>query len=603
MEFLNPTALLGLFALPMLLVPYLVRRKPRRVVFSSLLLFLEQGTDATAKPWGRLRLPPIFFLQLLLLILLILALGEPVLSVRVSNVAVVLDNSASMQAQVGGTARIALARREAARVLADFGATGKVDVFRSVPRLEKINKTALAPSEAAALVARLEPYDMADVAADDNRLLNRLAVDSKYERVYLITDRPARGQSATIRVITVGRPGDNLALTAFHVSRSSLANARLESQVEVTNYSSRERRVRVAIQGGGATLATREIVVPAGGSAAAAFQGFAEHPYYEAELDVQDALALDNRRFAVPASSRNLRVMGISPRPQALASLRAVAGITVDNIAPEDYQTTDRSAYGLEIFHLSAPADLPGNPSLLILPPEQNPAVRLGAPVMRPSISGWRQAHPLNRYLNVALLRPAYARPFVPQIAGESVLESPQGTIAFAAEHQGKRHLVLGFDPFPYLGRDNLPMSIFTLNLLDWFLAAGGAAGQATGEPIVLSDLQRSATVTMPRGDAHSLDGRGSYSNTFFQGIYQVNRNGNRRLLAINYQGAGESDLRERKLIELQGSDGGAGSVSALFSFWPYLLMLSLLFFIVEWLLMPRLAAPRISATVRPKLS
>jgi hypothetical protein len=63
MEFLNPAALYGFFALPLLLVLYLIRRKPRRVVFSSLLLFLGgQGMQATAKPWGRLRLPPVFFL-------------------------------------------------------------------------------------------------------------------------------------------------------------------------------------------------------------------------------------------------------------------------------------------------------------------------------------------------------------------------------------------------------------------------------------------------------------------------------------------------------------------------------------------------------------
>ena len=36
MEFLNPTALFGLLALPLLLIPYLIRRRPRRVLFSSL---------------------------------------------------------------------------------------------------------------------------------------------------------------------------------------------------------------------------------------------------------------------------------------------------------------------------------------------------------------------------------------------------------------------------------------------------------------------------------------------------------------------------------------------------------------------------------------
>ena len=76
MEFLNPTALLGLLALPLLLIPYLIRKKPRRLVFSSLLLFMEGGVQASGRPWGRMNLPPIFFLQLLLLTLLILALGE-----------------------------------------------------------------------------------------------------------------------------------------------------------------------------------------------------------------------------------------------------------------------------------------------------------------------------------------------------------------------------------------------------------------------------------------------------------------------------------------------------------------------------------------------
>ena len=67
MEFLNPAALYGLLALPLLLIPYLIRRKPQRIIFSSLLLFTEPGTRAGGQAMGRLRLPPIFFLQLLLL--------------------------------------------------------------------------------------------------------------------------------------------------------------------------------------------------------------------------------------------------------------------------------------------------------------------------------------------------------------------------------------------------------------------------------------------------------------------------------------------------------------------------------------------------------
>ena len=591
MEFLNPTALYGLFALPLLLVPYLIRRKPRRVIFSSLLLFIEHGSEASAKPWGRLRLPPVFFLQLLLLVLLILALAQPVSSVRLSNIAIVMDNSASMQAREDGTTRVALARDQARRVLGDLGANGKVDIFTIVPQLEKANKTPLSPSDAIGLLAGLEAYDLADGPADYGNLLRELAADHKYERVYFVTDRPVRGQSGAVRVLTVGRPRDNLAVTAFTVSPSSLVNRRLEAVVEVANYSVRDQRVRVAIRGDGAesAIANRDLSVPAGQTASASFQGLSEKPYYVAEIGDGDALRLDNRQFAVAPNARSLKILAISPRPQALNSLRAIAGVNLTILSPEDYQQTDRSGFGLEIFHYSAPASLPLNPSLLILPPDSNPVVKLGNPIARPVVSGWRESHPLSRYLNFALFRPTYARPIIPLTAGEAIIETVHGPLAFTIEHRGNRHLVLGFDPLPYLGRENLPMSIFTLNLLDWFTSASGGKGRATGEPVALTAAQQESSIlTTPRGQKHVLKpGSSSFANTFYQGIYQLARGGERQTFAINYQSAPESDLRDSKPIELKPAERDNTSGSTLFSFWPYLLMASLLLMIIEWFFVP----------------
>jgi hypothetical protein len=127
-------------------------------------------------------------------------------------------------------------------VLGDLGANGKVDIFSIVPQLEKANKTPLSPSDAIGLLAGLEAYDLADGPADYGNLLTELAADQKYERVYFVTDRPVRGQSGAVRVLTVGKPRDNLAVIAFTVSASSLVNRRLEAVVEVANYSARGPR-------------------------------------------------------------------------------------------------------------------------------------------------------------------------------------------------------------------------------------------------------------------------------------------------------------------------------------------------------------------------
>lgn len=590
MEFLNPTALFGLLALPLLLIPYLLRRKPRRQIFSSLLLFMTGAEQTSGRPWGQINLPPIFFLQLLLLALLIFALSEPVFSVRPTNIAVILDNSASMQALEDGKTRFALAKEKAGEVIRDLGAAGTVDLYLTAPALAKLRATPLTPTEAESALGALAAYDLGDPPIDYDTALRQLARERKYERVYLITDHPARGQSAIARVISVGMLRDNTAVTAFDVQRSSLADARLQANVDLANFSNQDEKLRVSVKADGKTLAERQLVVGGGKTATAAFEGFAEHAYYEAEVDTRDALPLDNRRYAVLPASRELKILAVTPRPQAVTSLRSIPGISVDVIAPAEYEKSARTGYGLEIFHFSTPSALPQNPALFILPPESSPLVQLRTPTTNVKVSGWREPHVLTRYINFSLFRPPYARPLTPQTAGEVVIETTNGALVIAHERHGARYLTLGFDPLPYLGRGNLPMSIFTLNFLDWFFEGAGAAGQATGEPVPLGTAQPGDLLVTPKEQKIALTaGRNYFAGTYHQGIYQlISRSRGAQLFARNLDDAHESNLRSPAPIELKGASASGASTSVLFSFWPYLLIVSLLLLLLEWFINPR---------------
>ncbi len=590
MEFLHPAALFGLLALPLLLLPYLIRRKPRRVIFSSLLLLLEAGDQASRRQWGRIHLPWIFFLQLLLLALLVFALSEPVLSVSPTNIAIVLDNSASMQTLEDGKTRFALAQEKARSLIAELGISGKIDLYLTTPRLEKLGATPLSSADAASAISGLEAYDLGESPLDYDQALGQMAREHKYERVYLLTDHPARGQSAGARLISIGQPQANLAVTGFEVQRSSLVNSRLDAIVEVTNFSNKDEKIRMAVKNnGGNVVASRELLVGAGKTTAATFDAIADHPYYQAEIEARDALMLDNRRFAVAPLSRNLRILGISPRPKELASLKAIPGVQIDLIAPNEYEKAERSGYGLEIFHFAAPAALPRTAALFVLPPDSSSLVDLAAPAANVDVSNWREPHVLTRYVNFSLLRPTYARALKPQTAGEIIIESANGPLAFAVERQGIRYLTLGFDPLPYLGRENLPMSIFTLNFLDWFLA-GGVGSQATGEPIALGAIRPGDLITTPKGEKLSLKaGYDYFSGTFQQGIYQRSRGNERELLARNLHDTNESDLRAPTPIELRGGAASAAGTSVLFSFWPFLLIASVVLLLIEWFVNPRM--------------
>jgi Ca-activated chloride channel family protein len=588
MEFLNPLALYGLLALPLLVIPYLIRRKPRRLIFSSILLFAEMGARASGRPWGRLRLPLIFFLQLFLLALLIFALSEPVFSVRPSRVAIVLDNSASMQAVEDGKSRFQLAQQSARALLTEIGTTGKVDIYLTTPRLEKLRGTTFATAEAARLIGSLEPYDIGDRPLDYDKVLNRLADQQKYDRVHLITDHPVSGQGEKLKAVSIGTPQDNLAITSFQISRASLTSTQLSATSEVTNYSAKDAKIKVDLRGGGAVLASRELTVAAGKSAAALFEGLPQRPYYEAEIGVRDALLVDNRRFAVPPSSQTLRILGVSPRPQALSSLRAIPGVSLNIVSPADYQNTERTGYDLEIFHLATPAELPQTPALFVLPPDNN-LVELGKPLSKPAVSNWREPHPLTQYINFSLLRPTYARPLRPRAPGQTIIESPEGPLVFAAQSQGKRYLILGFDPFPYLGRENLPMSVLTLNILDWFIENSGARSKSTGEALVFSAARQGDLIVSPRGDKIPLKSSvTSFPENFYQGVYQLNRGQDKELFAVNLQDTNESDLRRSAPIELHDAVGASKNTSTFFAFWPYLLLTALLLSVVEWFIHPR---------------
>lgn len=590
MEFLHPAALFGLLALPLLVIPYLIQRKPRRFIFSSLLLLVEAGDRPSNRPWGKIRLPWIFYLQLLLLALLILALSEPVFSVRPTQIAIVLDNSASMQTMESGRSRFALAQEKALSVITEVGPAGQIDLYITTPRLDKLKTAPLSPADAAKAIATLEAYDLGEPSVDYERTLTQLARAHNYQRVYLFTDRLARGQSAFIRVTTVGQPQANFALSGFDVRRSSLMNNKLDAVVEAANFSNKDEKVRISVRGSAnQVLASRELLLAAGKTAPITFDGIAEHPYYQAEIDAGDALPLDNRRFTAAPLSRNLRILGVSPRPKELASLKGIPGVQIDVIAPSEYEKVERSGYDLEIFHFATPGELPRTAALFVLPPESNLLVDLGTPTANVSVSNWREAHRLTRYVNFSLFRSSYARALKPQTAGEVIIESPNGPLAFAVERQGVRYLALGFDPFPYLGREHLPMSIFTLNLLDWFLVSG-AVSQATGEPIALGALKPGDLMITPKGEKISLKaGYDTFTGTFYQGIYQLDRGNRRELLARNLQDSSESDLRAAAPIELRGGEANVTGTSMRLSFWPYLLMASLLLLLIEWFVNPRM--------------
>jgi hypothetical protein len=145
-------------------------------------------------------------------------------------------------------------------------------------------------------------------------------------------------------------------------------------------------------------------------------------------------------------------------------------------------------------------------------------------------------------------------------------------------------------------------MSIFTVNVVDWFFAFSGERGHATGEPIAVSAAQSGDRILTPAGERFSLQpGATAFPATLYQGIYQVMRQNEKTLVAANLRDVNESDLRQAAPIRLSGDGGPSSDTSVLLPFWPYFLLAALLLLLLEWFIKPRMAASRQLSQFPPK--
>ncbi|MGH7818883.1 MAG: BatA domain-containing protein, partial [Candidatus Binatia bacterium] len=249
MELLNPAALWWLASLPLLLIPYLIRERPHRRIVPALFLFHGAEPARRMRVGPRLRLRPIFLLQLLILLLAVAALARPVLQARTTRSALVIDDSASLGAADGrGRTRFDLLK-DAARAAITSDSSAVWDVYTLAPRPAAVSEGA----DRDAAVAAVDALDAGSCPdPDDGTLrsfLETLAGEG-YMRIHVLTDRPAAAPTS-FGVRTLGEPAPNLALTGLELRPRGFGSPKAEAVVSVAAYTGEAAAVTVVVEDSG----------------------------------------------------------------------------------------------------------------------------------------------------------------------------------------------------------------------------------------------------------------------------------------------------------------------------------------------------------------
>lgn len=592
MGFLYPSALL-LFALtPLLLLAYLIHERPHRVRVSSVLAYRALHLK-TGRFGRRPKLDWLFFLELLILCLAVLAMAGPYVVRHGMEIAVVLDNSAAMQAQLpGGSTRFKRAIAKLDDALRAQGGTDRVTVYLTAPQPHQLAPPYRSPGAARAAIAQAGTIDASADLGSLRGLLGNLAANARFEAVGYAGSYPVvEPVPARLRAYVFDAPIPNYALSSFTLRREAFGSAALHARVGVANFSTKPQTVTVTVSGGGKTLARAQTNLAAQGVGALDFPALKLADVYRADLQPADGFPLDNTAYATAAAVKSIAVLFVSPSPTDANGLGALPGVAVTARTPATYTPADLARADVAIFEYSVPKELPTVNTLLVMPPPDDPLFDFAiTPAPTLAVTGWHPTDPLTDGVNFRLLNFRQGEFFGVHPWMQAVASGSGGGILLRGVRQGHRFVATGFNLFPYLGRRNLPMSILTLNLLSYLAGLGSdSAGYRTGKgwPVPAGIN----AIVLPSGRKVAVKPATMFTGDVRQGIYTLaGAAGAKHLRAVNLNDLTVSDLSHPPALKIEagGETGAAPAVAMTKSYRGWLLAAVLALAVLEGLLVYR---------------
>ena len=633
-EFRSPlgsAAWLALAAVPVGIVAlYFLKLRRRPVTVSSTLLWRKSLEDLHVNSlFQRLRRNLLLFLQLLVIALAMLALAGPRMkgtSGRSQRFVLLIDNSASMSATDVPPSRLEQAREEARKVVRNMGAddlamvVSFADSARVVSNytgdkrllLRRIDD--IEPSQSSTSLR--EALQVAAGLANPSKQIGEgvVASDQVTPKLFIYTDGgfadvegfslgnlepevvvigpppppyspPGEGSADADARADVHNPSDNVAIVALQGRVSDDRPDVYQLFGRVHNY--RAEPVKTEAQlfrrpidkpgDAGALVDAVALEIPARTDQAFKFDiPETQLAEFEVRLPVEDALAVDDRAFAVVGNARKAQVLAVSAGDRYLLDAfntptavdRAdVRVVTPDEAKEEEVARDIRGGrYDLVIYDGWRPEAPPEANALYlgVFPPgtEYDKAKSVESPV----ILDWNIGHPMMQYIrDLSLVYVAKANIVEPPSGATTLIESNLGPLAFVIPREGFTDAVV---TFPLLD-GKTPNTTwfryisFPLFLFNGIEALGNVRGDETeitagpGKPIALRAETAEKTIQVTSADGSKTDavernpqGTFVYNQAATTGLYTA-RWANDGLLpfAVNLFDFRESDLAPRGLI------------------------------------------------------
>ncbi len=523
MQLASPISLFWLTLAIPIVAFYVLKIRMRRVPVSTVMFWHQIFEEKKPRSiWQRLRHLISLLLQLAFLGLLVIAVADPFFAserLHARRVVLIVDNSASMQAQTGRVTRLEAAKQRGERLISGLRVRDQMAIISAgtVPRIatglthhQRTLTEALdgiAPTdgptevERAVTLARrlLMNHDNGQIvvlsdgcfatatqlATAENKAssmspdrsptkdvrvpLSKRNAQSDAESAAIAEGDDQKSVSPNVQLHIVGEPVDNLGITQFQIRRSLVDVIGYQVLVEVTSFSERPTECRLEM-----TLDENLVdVIPLRLEPGERQRQIFEHTSSTggqmiAQLDFDDGLATDNRATAILPKREPQPVVLVTEGnlflQSALAAIPLVRLETVTELPDE----VPRDA--ILFFDGKSPEQLPNGNVFVVEPTAPSNFWKLGNQIDAPIVTEQESDSELMTHVQLENVVMPTARRFDMQCEHQVLARSIGGDPLYAAiDHADGKVLILSVD----LKKGDLPLRtafpIMVMNAIRWF--------------------------------------------------------------------------------------------------------------------------------------
>lgn len=591
-----------------------LRRRPIAVPFSNIWQRVLRDKEATTL-FSQLKRLLSLLLQLALLALLVLALGDPRLTrspTEGRSIVVLVDGSASMKATDVAPSRLEVAKEKVRELVRGMSGADRMLIAQMDASLRPLSTMSDDPSELEAAVDALAATDTrADLARGLRFARDSLAGLGKPE-IVIVSDgafgdvkeitRGLELGDTDVRFVPVGARSKNVAITGFSVRRYPLDKSRYEVMLEVTNTTDAPLDVELTLLGDGQVVDVTRLALRPNERVPRYYKDLGgANRTLEAVIRLGDGtpddLPADDHAYALMPERRRARVLAVTPGNTYLeATLLLDDYLDVTTVTPASYPPS--GAFDVTIFDgVAPPLAKTGGAALYFDPPDTPSApVERGKAITGFGFDTWDRKSPILRFLAMGDIQVANGFALEPKREDRVLGASELGPILVSGRRDGRKFVALGFDPRNSDFVLRVAWPLFVLNTINDFVEEDTSylSSYRTGEVwrIPAPSDAETATLEDPLGRRHTIPVKEGHAVYFGDqaGFYELSTGSGAEASTLRFA-ANLSDLDESRIAPVAELTLGKEPVARPSGFhpgvrrelWLYLLLGALALSTLEW--------------------